>query len=260
MTYNTDINIIGSIPDYHLIYTALPLLVKRKEELQKILVTDNEYNLRTEKSRKRFLAVLNTAFISSNQSVNNIAVQAIVYLKNDETAQALILFWLFSINNQLFYELNRDVYLKSLFQGRAELPKGDVLAYLKDLVSRNPELKDKWSESTLDIIASKYLTTLKKLNLLEGSHKKSFRFVRMSDELYALFLHLYTQLERPSSNALEDEFMKFSFIAPESLVDRLKKIGKKGWINMSYTGASLSIESAFQENDIIDGIFGRTQG
>ena len=27
MHYNTDINIIGSIPDYHLIYKALPLLL-----------------------------------------------------------------------------------------------------------------------------------------------------------------------------------------------------------------------------------------
>lgn len=57
MHYNTDINIIGSIPDYHLIYTALPLLLDNPKELENILVTNNEFDFRTEKSRKRFLSV-----------------------------------------------------------------------------------------------------------------------------------------------------------------------------------------------------------
>ena len=37
MHYNTVINIIGSIPDYHLIYEALPLLLNDPKELKNIL-------------------------------------------------------------------------------------------------------------------------------------------------------------------------------------------------------------------------------
>lgn len=36
MYYNTDINIIGSIPDYHLIYKRLPLLLNDPKELENI--------------------------------------------------------------------------------------------------------------------------------------------------------------------------------------------------------------------------------
>ena len=49
-SYNTDINIIGSIPNYHLIYKALPLLLNDPKELENILVTNNEFDFRTEKS------------------------------------------------------------------------------------------------------------------------------------------------------------------------------------------------------------------
>ena len=101
MKINSDINIIGSIPDYHLIYMALPLLLTNQVELENILVTNNEFDFRTEKSRKRFLSALNSAFISKNKKINELASYLIAYLKNDETSKALILFWLFSINNKL---------------------------------------------------------------------------------------------------------------------------------------------------------------
>ena len=49
MHYNTDINIIGSIPDYHLIYKALPMLLNNQLELENMLVNNNEFDFRTEK-------------------------------------------------------------------------------------------------------------------------------------------------------------------------------------------------------------------
>ncbi len=259
MKYNSDINPLGSIPDYHLIYRALPLLYGRNNELEKLLVTDNEFNFRTERSRKRFLTVLNSAFIATNDSINQLAATFIDFLENDEQAKALIIFWLFSINNRLFYELNRDLFLKYYYQGRAELPKSDVMAYLKNLVSKNKELKGKWSEKTIDTIAYKYLTILKKFNFLEGRLKKTFRYVNISNEMLAVFVHFYGLLENRKSNVLEDEFRAFSFVSADSFAERLKTLGQKDWIKMSYTGTSLEVEGTFDINNIAHGIFGRTQ-
>ena len=257
MNYNTDINIIGSIPDFHLIYMALPLLIDKPNELQNILVTNNEFNFRTEKSRKRFLSALNSAFINKSNSINELSGSLIDFYKNDESSQAIILFWLFSFNNRLFFELNRDIFLKYFLQGRAELPKETIVAYIKDLISKNEDLKGKWSDITIDTIASKYLTTLKKLKLLEGNKKKKFVFVRVTDELLAIFVHLINLLEDKKSNFLEDELLNFSFISKENILDRLKKIGKKDWIKMNYTGIALNVEASFETNKIIDGIYRR---
>ena len=257
MIINSDINIIGSIPDYHLIYLAIPLLSTNQIDLEKMLVEDNEFNFRTEKSRKRFLSALNSAFISRNENINELTASLIVYLKNDEPSRAILLFWLFSINNKLFFELNKDVFLKYYFQGRAELPKETVIAYIKDLISKNVELKGKWTEITINTIASKYLTILKKLHLLEGNQKKRFCNVKISDELLAVFIHLISLLESKKSNFLEDELIAFTFISKDSILERLKKIGKKDWIKMNYTGTSLNVEASFNTNNIINGIYRR---
>ena len=84
MTYNTDINIIGSIPGYHLINRDLPLLINDTDNLKKLLVTDNEFGFRTEKSRKRFLSVLNSAFVNQNNEINNLAATIIEHLSYDK--------------------------------------------------------------------------------------------------------------------------------------------------------------------------------
>ena len=257
MHYNTDINIIGSIPDYHLIYKALPLLLNDPKELENILVTNNEFDFRTEKSRKRFLSALNSAFVSKNKTTDELASDLMLHFKNDENAQALLLFWLFNTNNKLFFELNRDVFLKYYFQGRAELPKEAVIAYIKDLISRVDDLKGKWSEITIDTIASKYLTILKKLKLLEGNQKKKFTLIRVSDELLAVFIHLIDLLENRKGNFLEDDFLGFTFISKDNILDRLKRIGKKDWVKINFNGVTLQVESVFNNNNIIDGIFRR---
>lgn len=257
MHYNTDINIIGSIPDYHLIYKALPLLLNDPKELENILVTNNEFDFRTEKSRKRFLSALNSAFVSKNKTTDELASDLMLHFKNDENAQAVLLFWLFSMNNKLFFELNRDLFLKYYFQGRAELSKEVVIAYIKDLISRVDDIKGKWSEITIDTIASKYLTILKKLKLLEGNQKKKFTLVRVSDELLAVFIHLINLLENRKGNFLEDDFLGFTFISKENILDRLKRIGKKDLVKLNFNGVALQVEPVFNNNNIIDGIFRR---
>lgn len=257
MNYNTDINIVGSIPDYHLIYKALPLLLNDPAELEKILVVNNEFGFRTEKSRKRFLSVLNSAFVTNNKDINELISALMTFYNNDENAQAILSFWMFSINNKLFFELNRDVFLKYYYQGRAELPKDTIIAYIKDLISKNSDLKGKWSEITIDTIASKYLTVLKKLKLLEGTNKKKFTLISITDELLAVFIHLINLSEIKKANFLDDEFRDFTFISRENTLDRLKKIGKKDWIKMSYTGTSLNVEASFEINTIINGIYRR---
>ena len=256
MKYNTDINIIGSIPDYNLIYRALPLLISDPKELEKILVDDNEFDFRTEKSRKRFLAVLKSAFLNiDNIEFNELIATLIDNRKNDQNSQSLILFWVFNLQNKLFRELNESIYLNYYFQGRVELPKEDVVAYIKDLISRTPELKEKWSVLTIDTIASKYLTILKKLNLVEGVNKKKISYVHLTDEMIAVYIHILDYLKTKKTNFLEDDFLSFSFIEKSDILERLKKVAKKDWINMNYAGNSLQVNGVFTSKTIIDGLY-----
>lgn len=258
MKYNTDINIVGSIPDYHLIYKALPLLIANDDKLIQLLVKDNEFNLRTEKSRKRFLSALNSAFVNEDRAINEFVGMILDSKELDDKSKAIFLFWVFSINNELFRKLNNRLFLKYYYQGRAEFPAKDVEAFLKDLINRTEELQGRWSENTISTIASKYLTILKKLNLLEGTQKKSFCFIRVSDELIVCLIHAYSLMNQQGANFLDHEFSQWMFISKDSILERLKKIGKKDWIKMNYTGSALRVESGFDNNNVIDGIFRRS--
>ena len=152
--------------------------------------------------------------------------------------------------------IDNSGFLNYYFQGRAELPKEDVVAYIKDLISRTPELKGKWSEITIDTISSKYLTILKKLNLLDGNNRKKFKYIHLTDEMLAIFIHIIDFTPLNTTNFFKNEYAQFSFVDKNSMLEKFKKVAKKDWIEMQVNGANLSVKGIFNSKTIIDGIFG----
>ena len=154
-TYNSDINIIGGIPDFQLIFKAIELYASGKDAMDDAVVKRNEFNFRTEKARKRFLAAVNSTFLNfSNKEHENFIKTLFSHNISLETKQ-LILFWQFAFSNRLFLEISRDVFVKSYFSGRVTFAKEDVIAYIKELMVNDSELKEKFSDKTIDTIASK---------------------------------------------------------------------------------------------------------
>lgn len=70
-----------------------------------------------------------------------------------------------SLNNELLAYLNEKVYFPVLFSGRTIITAEEVSACLKELKQTEEGLKE-WSDSTIDITASKYLTLLKNSDFL----------------------------------------------------------------------------------------------
>jgi hypothetical protein len=62
-TINSDINIIGGIPDFGLIEASLKHFTNGKDQLvlSELVVTNNAFDFRTESARKRFLAAVRGA-------------------------------------------------------------------------------------------------------------------------------------------------------------------------------------------------------
>jgi len=241
--YNTDINIIGSIPDYSLIYRAFQVLAQKEHTLEEILVNKNEFGFRTERSRKRFLSAINSVFLSFRDSEHEQLVMS-VFKESQEILEIkqLFLFWQFALSNRLFYELTKNVFIKDYFSGKVIFPKEDIVAYIKDLISNNAELKDKWSENTINIMASKYLTFLRKVNLITGSRKKLFKHIQISNEAFILFIRLLHIAAPTVTNILDNEYVSFSMISKESFIERVKQLAKKGLLEMNFNGVALSVK------------------
>lgn len=240
--YNTDINLIGGIPDYELIYKAIKLFSKDEKELEDLIINDNQFDFRTEKSRKRFLSAVYSAFLNFKDEEHKKLLVKLFSTNISLQSKQLILFWQFIFTNTLFLEITRDVFLKAYYSGRVSLPKDDIVAYMKDLISKKDELKGSWSESTINTIASKYLTVLKKLDLVEGTAKKKFKHLQVTDESLLIFIYLIKILEPNNSNILDSQYFDFAFISKDTFLSRVKQLAKKDLIEMSYNGVLLKIE------------------
>lgn len=241
--YNTDINIIGSIPDYNIVSKAITLHSQTKDALEDCIIKNNEFDFRTEKSRKRFVAALYSAFINFKNEHHKELIEKIFTQNISTTTKHLVLFWQFSIINPLFYEINTEVFIKNYYSGRVTFAKNDIVAFIKDLIYKNPHLKDKWSELTIETIASKYLTILKKLDLLDGSIKKTFKHIQISNEALLVFIELALTLEPELSDFFQSKYFPLIFMSKESFLSRAKELALKELLEFSYNGITLKIES-----------------
>ena len=253
--YNSDINIIGSIPDYQLIFKAIELYTSGQDAIEDIVIKNNEFDFKTEKARKRFLSAVKSAFLHFQNKEHEAVITTLFAHPLSLEIKQLILFWQFSLSNRLFFEISRDVFVKNYFSGKVVFPKENIIAYLKDLINKTPELKDKFTEKTIDKIASKYLTILKKLDLVEGRQKKTFKHIQISNDALLVFLCLLKAVEPSGSDILKNRYLSLSLISSESFVERVKQLAKKDLVNMSFNGTTLKIETIHTGEGIANALF-----
>ena len=238
MIINTDLNILGGLPDWNLINVFLKDSIVTLREGGGI----NSYTgIKTDKSVKRFeKAISGTLTKFSNAHIETL-VRSILIDEDISNDSLLLLFWNSSFNNELLNYLNTALYFPAFYSGRISIKPDEVVACLKDLKEREIELK-KWSDSTLRIAASKYLTLLKKFSLMEGSRNKSIIHPYLNDKMFILFVYWLTAIES-KSNLLVSEWLKYSFCERAVFIERSmqKKFAK--YFQLNYTGDKLKIET-----------------
>ena len=238
MIINSDLNILGGLADWNLINIFLKESIG---SLRKGGGTHTYTAIKTDKSIKRFEKAISATLIK----FCNAGVEALV--RNTHTGEKisndslLLIFWNASFNNELLNYLNTEIYFLAFYSGRISIKPDEVVACLKDLKEREIELK-KWSDSTLKITASKYLTLLKKIHLMEGSLNKSIVHPYLNDKMFILFVYWLASIES-KSNLLESEWLKYSFCERAVFIERLmqKKFAK--YFQLNYTGDKLKIET-----------------
>ncbi len=247
MNINNDINVLGGLPDWNLINVFL------KESMGSMRVSDimQTYTaIKTNKSVKRFETAISSTLIKFSKPEIEVLIRDILAYENISDDSLLLLFWNSSFNNELMNYLNEQVYFVSFYSGRISIKNDELIACLKDLRERESELK-KWSESTLERTASKYLTLMKKFNLMEGSLNKTIVHPYLNDKMFVLFIYWITAIET-RSNLLESDWLKYSFCEPKIFIERVlqKKFAK--YFQLTYTGDKLKIEPSISYERIYD--------
>ena len=114
------------------------------------------------------------------------------------------------------------------------------MSYFYELRNEYPgELQ--WSDATLKLTASKYLTILKKLGLAEGSQTKEIRFPTIGDEVFIILVRLALSVY-PDDPTETNPLFKFSFLDTPTLINRLKAIKYTQFWNLKQFGNNVKIE------------------
>lgn len=244
MKFNSAINVLGSVPDFNLvkdIYTREhPNIILPNFHILK--------NIKTDKSIKRFEKAISSTMLKFENKKLEVIFESIL---TNELNDDLLYYFLFlntSINNDLFRYFNANVFFPALFSGRVMIRKEDACSCLLDLKNKHQELKD-WSDSTLQTTASKYLTLLKKFNLLEGSVSKTIKVPYLNEKFFIIFLYFLKAVEE-KTNLLNSEWIIYSFMEKGILIERIlqKKYNKLYSIN--YTGDKLFLDTLLNYESI----------
>lgn len=215
--YDSGINVLGSIPDYGAMLEFICEYTGKGSESEQV------FTFRTHKTFNRFLAAIKTSILRfANDKQKNMFLSAISSDDFSVREKMLVLFWQLAYGNALFAKVTKEVFMKAVYQGRASLSVIDILSLLHHIKeTEDDELN--WSEETLKITASKYLTILKKLNLANGKTAKEICHPIITSQLFIYFIR-WMIVTCPENRTLENPFVIFGFMDKSSIIERLKKV------------------------------------
>lgn len=237
MIINSDINVLGSLPDWNLIKIFLT------EDLDSIKEKGGIHTytaIKTDKSVKRFEKAIKSTLLKCETRKLTPVLSKAISASGINAETLMLLFWNSSFNNQLLRYLNEKVFFPAFYSGRISLRNDEIIACIRDLRQTEVDLK-KWSDITIKTTASKYLTLLKKFGLMEGTMNKKMMYPNLSDSTFILFTYWLVAIsEKP--NIIDSEWLLYCFTEKEIFLNRLlqKKFSK--FFNVVYTGDKLSVE------------------
>ncbi len=233
--YNSSINVMGSIPNY------ASMIEYMIEEYTGVPSEYKSFQFRTAKSLGRFIKAINDAvLVFKSKQHKQFFYDSLVDNAFSENDKLLMIYWQMLYGNQLFYDITAEVFMKAVYQGKSSLSTNDIYSYVRYLKKENAEELN-WSETTLKIIGSKYLTALKKLGLATGNQRKEIKYPVIGDALFVYFIR-WCQLVCPNEKTLKNPFIKFAFLDEMILINRLKKIEFIPYWDITQMGNEVTID------------------
>ena len=249
MNINADINILGGLPDFNLINHFL-WIDKTESSKQNDHYTFT--SIKTEKSVKRFeKAILGTCLRFKNKEIGFL-IKSILSFESITNDSLNILFWNASLNNDLIQYLNAQAFFPAFYSGRLVIRKEEISACIKDLKKTEAGLQN-WTILTIETVARKYLTFLKKFNLMEGSLTKKILHPFLNDKMFVLFIYWVIAIET-KPNLLESDWLKYCFCEQPVFIERVMQKKFTKFFKLTYTGDKLKVEPSIPYQNIYDAV------
>lgn len=249
MNINSDINILGGLPDWNLIRLFMNDSI---ESLNQVGGHRSYTAIKTDKAVQRFEKAITRTLLQFKNKELELIFRSMISKESISNDSLLLIFWNASDNNDLFNYLNESIYFPAMYSGRVAIKTPEVEACLNELKQTEKDLK-KWADSTIQTTASKYLTLLKKLNLMEGSLNKTITHTYLSDKMFVIFIYWILSVET-KTNLLESSWLKYSFSEKQHFQDRVLQRKFSKFFNINFNGDYLKIEPVISYNLLYDAL------
>ena len=233
--YDSGINIIGSVPDYNVMLDYISDTYGSTDG------STGAFEFRSEKSFKRFVAAIESCILQfENDKHKKMFFEAIGNKEFSIQERLIVLFWQLTYSNKLFSRISAEVFMKAVYSGRVTILAEEITSFLRHMKeTEQGELQ--WSEETLKISGSKYLTILKKMGLADGAITKTIVHPVITSNLFVYFIRFVQQVV-PGDTTLHNPYMIFAFNEEQSIIARLKKIENIQYWDIAQVGSEISID------------------
>lgn len=237
MKINSDINILGGMPDMNII---LAVHSRTMSQMRQDGGIQSFTAIKTEKSVVRFRKAIYHSVLKFYSKDVDLLINTVLLKEAISPNSLYLLFWNASFNNDLLNLLNHAVFFPAFYSGRITVKQDEVSACIGELRASESVIQG-WSDSTIEITASKYLTLLKKFGLMEGGQNKTIVHPYLDDMMLMLFIYWLKAIE-PKSNILESAWLEYCFSEQQVFVERIMQKKYSKFIHLNYTGDNLKIE------------------
>ncbi len=232
--YDSGVNIMGSVPNYNVMLDYI-------SDTYGITVgSTGAFEFRTEKSLRRFIAAIESCILKfKNETHKSMFFDALANKDYSIQERLVVLFWQLTYSNRLFSRITAEVFMKAVYSGRITITAEEVTSFLRYIKETEKGELD-WSEDTIKISGSKYLTIMKKLGLADGAIKKTIVHPVITNNLFVYFIRFIQTVS--DDKTLHNPYMIFSFSEEPNIVSRLKKIENIQYWDISQIGNEITID------------------
>ena len=232
--YDSGVNIMGSVPNYNVMLDYISDTYGITEG------STGAFEFRTEKSLRRFISAIESCILKfKNETHKSMFFDALANKDFSTQERLVVLFWQLTYSNRLFSRITAEVFMKAVYSGRITITAEEVTSFLRYIKETEKGELD-WSEDTIKISGSKYLTIMKKLGLADGAIKKTIVHPVITNNLFVYFIRFIQTVS--DDKTLHNPYMIFSFSEEPNIVSRLKKIENIQYWDISQIGNEITID------------------
>lgn len=233
--YDTLPSTVGGYLKLQEVYEVLDLFRQYDhDEVRERIVRDNVLAYNTSDARTRVFSAVKRSFLEfQTKWRRKVFLDSINAVSED--AKREILLYRLCRRSFTTYQLTLKVLFPSYKNGMEYLEKNKILDFLDEKKKTTMSVGE-WTESTLNKIATKYLTTMKKFNYLQGSQKKRINY--FSPELESFTYALYDLLDRgkPPNKIINSDRFKLFMLQKDDVMNYLERAGNVGYIKFGQAG------------------------